>query len=350
MKMFKRIIAGTMVAVIGLLATACSDTTWAYKQGDINVTSGMYLAMVANAYDSARSQLEDSTANVFTQKIEEKDGSVWINDKIKESVDLYIAIERQFADLKLELTEEENTAINTQVNSSWEQGKDYYTENGIGKDSFTKIVANATKTQKVFEAIYGAKGSSEVKNAELKPFYYENFAAVKFIAIPLANAETGAPLEEKEVKAADKKAAGYLKRIKNGENIEKLIKENYLESIPKDQRKEAEKQIPADNLTIMQKEDANYPVGLVEKVFKAKAGAKQTVTADQFIFVFEKLDIKKFDKTQFKNYRATALSQFKGEDFLADMKAFAETLKIESNAASIARYVAKNIKDVTSQA
>lgn len=154
--------------------------------GGVEIPAGLYLLGQYNAYEQASTQVEDSK-KVLASKIKdsEQTGAEYVQQETLKFIELYAATEARFTQLQGELTEEDQTAIDTQVDTLWTQNQQAYEKNGIGRASLEKHVANIVKQNALLELIYGNAGDAAVSDEELSRWIEANYVRGDYINLPL---------------------------------------------------------------------------------------------------------------------------------------------------------------------
>lgn len=224
-------------------ATGCGtgkDTAWSAKYESYESTAGIFIYYEMSAYYQALNQAAgenpdldktDIKALKATQ-LDGKDMLTWIQDEATENLRKYLAVQAEFDNRGLELSDEDKKAIDDAVKNSWENYSSYYEQNGIGKESFRKITELSYKSSALFESYYGEGGTDEVVKDDIKNYYFENYARVKFIEMNLTDSD-GNSLDD-DAKAERKELAEeYIDRANDGENFDDLIAEysDYAEAL-----------------------------------------------------------------------------------------------------------------------
>lgn len=348
MSLLKRITAGAIALCTAVSLASCSDTTWVYKTSDTTLASGVYLAMLMDAYMSASQMATDTEKDLFEQKIDNKDAETYIKDAAKESAYNYLALNDKFKELKLTLSDETSSQIDTATESMWGYyGEAYYEKNGTSKASYKEYMKSNYLADEIFQKYYGEGGIEEVKDPELKKEFRKNYYGIKLISMSLYDSE-GAKLDDASVKEIKSTAKDYVNRIKNGTEFSKIVNE-YNKNLGSSAASQASSE------TIAVKNDStDYPDKLMNRIKKASDGEVFTVTVEQdstdentsaygYVFVCQKLDINDCDDAYEKD-RETILTNYKSDDFNELIEKWSDEVKVTANSAAVSRYSPKNIK------
>jgi len=399
LKIMKRIAAALVCAATVCSLSACSDTTWSYQIDDTTITSGMYIAFQINAYMDAQGKVEDNSVALLEQKIDGKDAATWINEKVLEYAKTYVAVEKKFDELGLTLSESDKNKLETQLENTWYYYQSVYESNGAGLKSMKKILWNNYKSNLIFKKYYDKGGLEEVKEADLKKEFGENYALVKFVQMPMKDAK-GNKLKTEGKAELKKTAEKYLERLKKGEKIDDLITE--YEEILKKQEEEAKKDTSSGttsgtsskatsstatsstatssaatssaatsskatssvtsattsstssgstttkedetdpNEVIIYKKNENLAEKFINGIFGAKVGTPVIVEDDENYYVTIRYDILK-DAKRLEEYHDILLNNMKGEEFEAKMETWYKDYAVETNDASAKRYRVENL-------
>lgn len=334
MKWMKKIASGALALLMAASLTACGgDTSWAYRSENATVTSGMYVGLSIQALNSAFAvDGYDSSKSPFKQDLEGKDGTQWIQDKAAELSREYLAVEEKFQEMGLSFTDEEESSFNNNVELYWTtlRMSSTYEGEGCSKESFTKILRNSAKKNKIFEAVYGEGGEKEVPVDELKTIFTTDYAKGTYITVSLTdsdgNALTGADLIAKKDEAQK-----LLDRINGGEDIEK-VKAEYNDT-----------DVSEDSSVVMSRSNENLST-VGSAIVKGKAGDAGMVTDDKYAYVYLVQD--PLSGETFEKYRSTVLQNLKSDEYDELVAQWASGLSVETNSAAVKKHNPKHLQDL----
>ena len=336
----KKAAAGLLAAVLVCgLASCGGDTSWTYRNGETTVTSGMYVGLSIDALNAA-SAVEgyDSSKSPFDQTLEGMDGEDWIQDKANDYAKEYLAVEDQFTQRGMSLTEEDQAAIDSQVELYWTSlgmGA-LYEEEGCGKTSYTNILTNQYKKNLLFKAVYGEGGEEEVSQEELRSVFQNDYVKGVYFSVSLADDE-GNKLTGDELQAKQDEAQTLADRITAGEDFE-TVKANYTAD-PEATEEETE---PSDTSVVVKKENATSAV--YKAIADGEVGEVQVIEDGNNAYVVQTLDV--MSGTSFEDYRDTVLFDMKSNEFEEKVSAWAEELSIEENTAAVNKHNPSHLKDL----
>ncbi|MDE7226014.1 MAG: hypothetical protein K2N49_04045, partial [Ruminococcus sp.] len=99
-------------------------------------------------------------------------------------------------------------------------------ENGVSLDSMLKMAENTYKEQAVFEYYYGFDGADGCSEEELKNYFDENYARVKYVTISLTD-EEGEKVSADEERKLRNMADKYVKQINaKSSELNKMLEVN----------------------------------------------------------------------------------------------------------------------------
>ena len=245
MKNMNKFAAAALSFAIAAVSTGCSapggltignGTKNAVTIDGYDVPAGIFITYELGAYENAAYQYLASTGtseapdpdDVKKFKIDGTDSATWIQEQATEQCKQFVAIEKEFEKINGALTDEEEDKVESSIKSLGESNRDYYEKNGIGDESLKKIAAFEFKVTHVFEHYYGIDAPNGCSEEELKQYYLDNNARVKYIEIKTADSQ-GNKYDEDTIHELEKKADSYVKQI-NAEksNEAKLAKMNEL--------------------------------------------------------------------------------------------------------------------------
>ena len=249
MMKFNKLTATAMSLALAVTAVGCTPTIgkgteMAMTANGTDISSGLFIFYTIRAYQDAADIIESKNGTAPTVKevknshIDDVEASDWIQDKATEYCMNIAAIENEFNKIGGQLTTEELAEIDELADNRLDpDGTDIYSKNGVGKESIKKIISTTGSgtnyygeyeyMQKyIFDHYYGFEGEKGCTEDELKDYFDENFARVKYISISLTD-EEGESLSDDDKKALRRKAEEYVKQI-NGEksDMDKMYKMN----------------------------------------------------------------------------------------------------------------------------
>lgn len=355
MSVFRKILAGVLAAATMLTLASCADTSIAATVDGTSIRAGIYIYSLMNAVYEGESVLKGDTEteikDPWSEKIEDKSFSDWVKDKATEYVQEYVAIERKFDELKLSFDETDEYSIDNYINYYWDEA--HFNDLGVSKQSFTDVVTNSYKRDKVFNKYYNTDGIEEVPEQDVKVFFEDNYVRYKRVDFLLTDG-AGKDLDDKGKTEVLDMAKDYLARAQEGEDFNDLIAE-YTEYRAKLEAKAADKEYTAPEVDEDEEADefANERLANIEhttpseKFIKflfetAKVDESEIFQDDKKYYLVQKLDIFGRDDL-LDSYRSTILYELKGDEFNELVSTWAAELDVERNEKAYKRYNPKKM-------
>lgn len=228
MKTFKKMTAVTAALAIASAFTGCtpsvgSGTTEALTIGGREIPAGVFIYYTMQGFSEAQSIIQTNTGevpeikDVKNSNIDSIDSSDWIQNKATEYCAGYAGILDEFEAIGGTLTAQDLDDAEEMANYYYMQDA-RIEENGVSLDSMKKIAESTYMEQAIFEHYYGFEGEKGCSEEELKDYFDENYARVKYVSISLLDevGEKVAPDKEKELR---KLAENYAEQVnkKSGE-------------------------------------------------------------------------------------------------------------------------------------
>ncbi|MCI7803702.1 MAG: hypothetical protein MR503_01310 [Oscillospiraceae bacterium] len=233
LRKWKRIIAAVLSTAMIFTCAGCTsgkNTAYALTVDGYQVKAGIYIYYSFTALTEAKNLAakQDENLDVTDEdalkkvKLDGKDFLDYVKDKTTESCINHVAVIKHFDELGLSLTDDEQKEINSYVESSWEANEEMFEGNGISKDSLKEIMTSSYKSDSIFNAYYGEDGSENVTDDQLKEYYTENNARVRYIDMDLHDAD-GNDLDDAGKKEIQDMADDFLKRAKAASGEKEML-------------------------------------------------------------------------------------------------------------------------------
>ncbi|MEG0895761.1 MAG: hypothetical protein RSE93_08580, partial [Oscillospiraceae bacterium] len=333
--------------------TACSDTTWVYKNGEDSISAGVYLGNLVESYISATYKDGlDTSKDLFKQEIEGVSAEEYIKQEAKKLSLESLVIAKKFKELGLTVPQQTTDEINNAMKNSWSYVESFYESNGVGEKSYREILTSRKMQELIFHKYYNKDGIEEVANDDLMVHFKDTFKCINIFGIKLEKAEKDKTLTAEQQKRNDdakKNAQTMLEMLQKGKGFNETYAE-YIKienkTLPEDQQKEIE--VKDDNATKLV--ISNESTNISEKVRNAimndlKVGEPMLIEDDNGLYLVVGYDIEK-ETDKFDEMRDTLLYDIKGEEFDEMLNNWVKELEgtVETNEASVKRYSPKKIK------
>ncbi len=235
---FKKITAAAVSAALAASMAGCtpsigSGSTVAMTVSGYDVPAGLFIYYTIQSFDEASNILKEKNGeapeikDVKNAKIDSMDATDWIQDKALEYCVQYISVLKEFDDIN---AAGGNLAVSDEDMESAESMASYYynadprlKENGVSLESMQKMAENSFKEQEIFNYYYGFEGTEGCSEDELKDYFDENFARVKYLSISLTDSE-GNKVSADEERKRHKLAEEYAEQInKKSSEMDKMF-------------------------------------------------------------------------------------------------------------------------------
>lgn len=376
MSLLKKAAAFTAAAAMALSLTACGkDTSWGAEIDGVTLRAGILIYFQSVAVSEAMQYMPDTSAseaaegetvttaestNVLDITIEDKPARVWINDKARESMQQFAAVEKKFDELGLKFENNEDKKNSIIIDQMWEVYGSFYEDIGISKQSYSDIGLNSSKRDAIFNYYYGENGQKAVSNDEIHDYLADNNARIKYIEMPLKDGE-GNLLKSDGKTALKEMVQGYIDRLDSGaasfEDIEKEYNE-YYDALVKaaaaaDEAEQSDElsdtaDIDTDtdtapNYGTVVRKGSSYPS---EKVVEAAfggvslSGSSCTIIEDddkEVYYLVQVIDLFA-DPDYLENNRSSVLYTLKSDEFSDELKSWTESQNVVINQDALDRY------------
>ena len=188
---FKRAAAGVLALAMCAGLTGCysEDKTWAAKMGDTTLPIGGYIYYLTSAYSEGAGKV-DSGAEVLKSDIEGKSAVQWVEDRAVDYLRSYYYVNQKFDELGLELTEEDQSSIQSAATSMWSYAHEPFETVGIAESSFKEAYAVYNmKLSKLLRAMYGKGGELEIPEDELHDYYTGEYIYYQYLLVNLTEVD-----------------------------------------------------------------------------------------------------------------------------------------------------------------
>ncbi len=197
MSIFKKVSAFLTAVGLAAVCTGCSDTTYGLEVDGVKVPAGIYIYYANSAYSQALSMIAEENPDLDTEDakavkaatVEGVPALQWIQDKATELCVNYVAVEKKFDELELELDQETKDTIDMMVEYYWPSYEAAMIENGVSEDSFTKVMTSSYKSELLFDHFYGPEGELGASEEEMKEYFLDNNIRAQYIKFQLYDGE-----------------------------------------------------------------------------------------------------------------------------------------------------------------
>ncbi len=267
MKHFSKLTAAAAAVILAATSVGCSapgaitigsGTKNAVTIDGYDVRSGIFIFNELQAYNEAyykiyqESGSAPSNSDIQDAKIEDLDSEDWIQNKATDYCKQYVGILREFEKVGEELSADDFKKINDAVDAAKDQT--IYKDNGVGEKSLKDVYTVSYMQSQLFKHYYGIDKEYGCSEDDLKKYYEDNTARIKYISVSLTDSD-GKKLEGDDLKEVTDLVDKYVKEINaettNEAKFKKFdeIKEKYNEYTTKKQEEAAAAQAAANGET-----------------------------------------------------------------------------------------------------
>lgn len=395
MKLFKRIIAAVCAAAAALTLAGCADISKMGKIEDVEIPAGVYLWYAQTAVQEARGEIDDQLEEMgtdmssienfsyFDYNVQDKTYSQYVQDKTMEYVKQYVAIQKQFDEMGLTLTDVEKSEVTDSAKELWNTEITYYGYNtgttygenyeslGISRQSYTSVQLVQKMSNKLFDAYYDENGVTATDEEDIKTYFNDNYGRFQVIQVALKDGN-GDKIETDEGKAAYKKLAdSYLERLEKGEAFDEVY-HDYEEYVAEQQalaEKEDEKDASSDETSsdtssddtssdttsddteeeehdhemLVSKEDTTPSEEVVKWLFELKEEEGGVYDDDDYYYVALRKPLLEREDW-YEQYRSGILHLMKDEDYSNVLNEIAKDYTVDLSQAALDAYTPEKLK------
>lgn len=222
MKKFNKISAAAVSIALAVTMTGCTPTigggtSTAMSVDGYDVPAGLFIYYTMQGYSEAVNLLQEQNGtepklkDVKNATINSVDSTDWIQNKATDYCVDFITIIKEFDTIGGELSQEDIESAESMAAYRFAQDS-RYDKNGISLETFESMAEMSYKEQAVFKHYYGYDGTEGCTEEELKDYFDENFARVKYVSISLVDDE-GEALGEDEQRELRKMAEKYAQQV-----------------------------------------------------------------------------------------------------------------------------------------
>lgn len=327
----KKLAAGVTACLCLVSAlTGCysENKAWSAKRGDDTAAIGVYIYYLSSAYSEALGKVEDASKPVFDQEIDGKDGTQWVKDRAKESIQLMYYVDQRFEDLGLTLSDDDQSQISSLTSNVWSYSSSQMDQYGIAKSSLERAYSEfMVKYQKVFEATYGKGGEKEVSDDDIRTFYEDTYTDFEYFTCSYTKTDedgNSQDMTDDEKAEAKTEFEAYATKVQDGDLTMEKAAEEYQKSIDSDTSTYQSQTVDLET------NGSYYPDEFVEKLKSMKEGevAYVDLPDSNKFYVIQKNSIsKKCDEVLADDsQRLNVIATMKNEEYSNDMEEAAKKL------------------------
>ena len=267
----------------------------------------------------------------------------YVKTKAIERCKEYVFYQKLVDDKVISLTDDEKSEAEYSAEYYWTNyGYSYlYEANGVSLETYKNAFLYSYYSNAYFKSLYGEGGEKEVAKKDIKEHMLDNYALAYTLS---ATYEDDSTDEEKE--ALKTKLEGYAKRLKDGEEFEKiymefngLTEEDHTHSETEDGPKDEHATLLADKDS-----DSQFASEDFDEVYEMKVGNTKIIESEDGtgLTLYMRLDINS-DAYYLTYLTDTILYELKEEEFDDFVAGKTEKYTVEENGFAINRFDVEDI-------
>lgn len=344
MKQIKKMLAVLLVLVLMLTMTSCSGSVgkWIARTENTEVPVGAYLMYESVYYQYATYYVKDYTKSPLKQDVttgegDDKvtmNGSDWIKKQTMDIISNAITVYEECKRLGIKLTDAEKDIVLDDAATMWEQNAASYKQVGVGQKSLEYMYEYNELYTKLFDSIYGTKGTKPVKDEDLKKYVTDNYDSVHYFSVSLKDANNKTLSKEEQNKIEDElEALG--EKLNSGEEFDKIVAEY---------NKAHEKATVTAKHVVGVMED-QFASDLYKKLDKCEPGSAVVVEYSNYMYLLYREKIEDAVDEYLKENADTIRHEMKDEEYTKYLEEAEKKLTIEINDAAVEKYSPKWIEN-----
>lgn len=356
MKILKSVISLLLVLLLMFSFAGCihKQNEIAVEIGGVKFTAAQYSYALIMADSEAQEIVNEqltkegidptvTAVDIYARKINDVDYVTWVENRAIELLGEYAAYQELFNGAGLKLSDE--TIKNNKDYSDYYYSyyQSLYEANGIGKDTYAKMVTFDSYANDYFNYLYGKEGTKAIAAEDINKAFAESYRVVLVLQTNVTE------MKEDEAKAAKDDLGKYKTRLEKGESVVKVFNEfNGLdEKTAETGNPPAEKEVDVVSVLADPEFDESYGVDFWKDIKDVAAGKATVLDAEEngskFVRLVYVLEIKDGDTTFVDEMDASIRWTLKGEDFEKEISDYAKGLNVVKHKYAMSAFKVKNI-------
>lgn len=215
----------------------------------------------------------------------------------------YVAVNSEFNNHSLTVPGNMRSSLSGDVNDIWHLWGEYYENLGISKETIYKIELSKVYETLLLEERYGENGVSPVSENDIKAYFRENYASIRFVTGYLFEVTEDGTTEMTETQKTKLKNnfAAAAESINGGTGIEEAV--GILGSVD------------IHSTVVNSGGSDNFPDGFWDEVKKIEINKASVITLGSYVFLVQRVNAEEGEYECYSQYRSDCLYQMKGEEF-----------------------------------
>lgn len=285
---FKRAIRLTAAFLVitallsALPACAIGSETAVVSVNGVAIDNEIFRYFLSEAYLSADSRADSE--DIFTSAAEKC---------VK-----YVAVNSEFKNRGLILTNVGKALMNSEATPLWNVYRDYYNEIGVSKTTFVKIKQSEAYANALRTDIFDTGGEKQISEDLIKNYFAKNYVGFRALAgyfTAIDDNGNTVRLSSDKIEEIKKNFTNAANRINAGSDIEEEAVLMYPAS--------SEAELETDFVFLSRKDDGNYPEGFIDAVLELPYNKAEVLTFEDYIYIVIRSDITGDSQPYYKESR-----------------------------------------------
>lgn len=243
----------------------------------------------------------------------------------------YIAVNTRFAQMGQSFTPREKADISALTNALWRLYGDYYTEIGVSRNTFFKIMQYDCSKEKLQLVLYDKNGTKPLNEEYIKQYFTANYVGIKYfyqeLYTVLSDNEYNALTEyEKNAYNESKKAAEerykFISTVANYVNSSVYTMDEAFMAVTGE--------VSADisvSAEVVSKKGSSFSGEFVDAVFKQSAGSAFIITNSEKsnVYFIERIDLLDSSYGFYEEYRTQCLLAVSESFFINEINSWIQS-------------------------
>lgn len=357
MKMLKSLISLLLVLLLMFSFTGCihKQNEIAVEVGNTKFTAAQYSYALLMADSEAQGLVSDQLSeegidpyvtevDIYARKIDNVDYVTWVENRAVELLSEYAAYVKLFTDNKLQLSSEVMEENKNYVSSYY---SNFFSENGISKETFEKMVAFSSYGNEYFYFLYGKEGTKAVSSEDIKKNFNDSYRVTLILQKDVTDAKD-------EQLTADKENMEHIKKdLEKGDSVVDVY--NEFNGLTEETEKAgtgtpAEKEEDVISVIADPDFDVNYGVTFWKDVKDIKAGEAKIMDVEEngkkYIRLIYVLEIAEDNTTYIDELDAAIRWNLKEEDYDKEIDEVVKGLNVVKHKYAMSAFKVKKINYV----
>ena len=356
MKKFKSLVAVILAFLLVFSFTGCmhKKDEIAVEVGTTKFTAAQYSYVLLMADSEAQGRVNEQLAEAgtdpsvtavdyYSQKIDDVDYVTWVENRAVEMLSEYAAYEKLFTEAGLTLDDEAKAEIESYADYYYPSYQTVYEANGIGKETYSKMLTYDIYADRYFTHLYGKEGSKEIPADDINKAFYDSYRIILFLQTDVTE------MEEADINKAKENLEHYKEHLEKGESIVEVYNEFYglNEETAASGNAPAKEETEVVSVVSDPEFDSNYGIDFWEDVKGLEAGKPEILEAKEdsasYLRLVYVVEIPKDDTAYLDDMDANIRWALKNEEYQKDIKTVAVGMNVVKHKYAMSAFKVKEI-------